>query len=33
MSFLFQLSTWQQGSGFVDFTNSPSIGFSLTFDC
>ena len=33
MSFLFKLSTWQQGNGYVDFTNSPSIGFSLTYNC
>jgi hypothetical protein len=33
MSLLFELSTWQQGSGFVNFANSPAIGFSLTFNC
>ncbi|OXV06749.1 hypothetical protein Egran_05484 [Elaphomyces granulatus] len=33
MSFLFELSTWQQGSGSVNFANSPAIGFSLTFNC
>jgi len=40
MSFLFELSTWQQGTGHVQFFNSlggkqglQPIGFSMIFDC
>jgi len=40
MSFLFQLSDWQQGAGYVDFYNTLGgkqglhpIGFSMIFDC
>jgi hypothetical protein len=33
VSFLLELSTWQTGSGFVNFANSPAIGFSLTYNC
>jgi hypothetical protein len=33
VSFFFQLSPWQTGSGFVDFINQQSIGFSMIYDC
>lgn len=34
MSFLFELSSWQQGAGSVVFDNNPGyLGFSMVFNC
>jgi hypothetical protein len=33
LSFLFELSNWQQGNGSVSFINSETKGFSLIYDC